>query len=50
MAQSTEHPILDFSSGRDLIVLRCSPESGSMLSVEAVWDSLLLPLPLMLSL
>ena len=32
LAQSVKHLILDFSSGRDLRVVRLSPESGSKLS------------------
>ena len=46
MAQSDEHPILDFGLGRDLSVVRSSPKLGSALSVESAWHSLSLPLPL----
>ena len=34
MAQSAECLTLDFGSGRDLTVMRLSPELGSMLGVE----------------
>ena len=34
MAQSVEHLILDFGLGHDLMVLRLSPLSGSVLGVE----------------
>lgn len=46
MAQSVEHPTLNFSSGHDLQDMRSCPTSGSSLGVESVWDSLPLPLPL----
>ena len=45
MAQSVNHPTLDFSSVCDLRVLRSSPESGSMLSTESVSPSLFSPAP-----
>ena len=35
VAQSVKHPILDFSPGYDLMVMRLSPASGSALSVES---------------
>ena len=44
VAQSVEHPTLDFSWGHDPRVIRLSPTSGSVLSVEPAWDSLCLPL------
>ena len=34
MAQSVEHPTLDFSSDHDLTVVRQSLEWGSVVSVE----------------
>ena len=40
MAQSVEHPTLDFGSGHDLRVLGSSPTSNSMLSGESAPDSL----------
>ena len=40
MAQSVEHPTLDFSSGHDPRFLGLKPVWGSMLSVEAAYDSL----------
>ena len=44
MAQSFEHPTLDFGSGHDLRVVRSSPVSGSVYSAESAQDSLpLLP-------
>ena len=42
MAQSVEHPTLDFGSGHDLRVLGWSPESGSR------WVWLLLRIPSLL--
>ena len=38
MAQSVEHPTLDFSSGHDPKVMGLSPTSGSVLGVEPAWD------------
>ena len=35
LVQSIERPTLDFGSGRDLRVMRSSPESGSTLSGES---------------
>ena len=35
VAQSVKHLTLDFSSGRDLTVLRLSPALGSMMGMEA---------------
>ena len=46
MAQSVEHPTLEFSSGHDLIV-RSSPASGSELSEEYAKVFLPLPLPVL---
>ena len=46
--QPVEWPTLDLSSGHDLRVVGLSPTSGSVLSVEPVWDSFSLPLPLSL--
>ena len=40
MAQFVKHVTLGFGSGHDLRVVRLSPMSGSMLSVESTWDSL----------
>ena len=40
VAQSIEHPTLDFSSGHDLWVLGSSPTSGFMHSRESAGDSL----------
>ena len=40
LAQSVEHPTLDFSSGRDSEVVGLSPVLGSVLSTEPAWDSL----------
>ena len=40
VVQSVKHLTLGFSSGRDLRVVRSSPESGSVLSAESAWDSL----------
>ena len=40
MAQLVKHPILNFSSGHDIRVVRSSLGSGSALSVESAWDSL----------
>ena len=57
MAQSVEHPTLDFGSGQDPRVVGSDSVSGSVLSVKPAWDflsvcpSVLLPLsPLMCSL
>ena len=46
MAQSAELLTIDFSSAHDPRVVGLSPTSGAVLSVEASWDSLSLPLPL----
>ena len=40
MAQLVEHLTLDLGWGHDLTVVRSSPELGSVLSVELVYDSL----------
>ena len=40
MAQWVKRPILDFGSGLDLMVVRLSPVSDSVLSVDPAWDSL----------
>ena len=40
VAQLVEQPTLDFTSGHDLTVMRSSPTSGSVLSVEPACDSL----------
>ena len=40
MAQLVKHRNLDFSSGHDLMVVRSSSTSGSVLGVETAWDSL----------
>ena len=45
MAQLIKFPTLNFSSGHDFRVVRLSPASGSVLSVESAEDSLSLPLP-----
>ena len=55
MAQSVEHPTLDFSSGHDLTVLEIEPHVRLFADrVEPVWDSLSpsfsVPPPLTLSL
>ena len=54
MAQSVEHPTLDFSSGPDREVVRSSLMSGSALAARSLLGilslSLSLPLPCMLSL
>ena len=47
---SVECPTRDFSSGRDLRVMRLSPMSGSVLSVELAWDSLSVSAPVPLPL
>ena len=39
VAQSVEYPTPDFGSGHYLMVMRLSPASGSVLSVEPAWDS-----------
>ena len=39
MAQSVEHPALDFGSGRDLGVVSSRPSSGSTLSAESALNS-----------
>ena len=44
VAQSVKHPTLNFSSAHDLIVMRPSPSSGSVLRLEPGWDSLSLSL------
>ena len=44
MAQSLEHPTLDFDSGHFPRVMGSSPGLGSALSVESAYDSLPLPL------
>ena len=47
VAQPVECLTFDFSSGRDLMVVRWSPTPGSVLNVEPAWDfSLSFPLPL----
>ena len=48
VAQSVEHPTLDFDSGHDPRVMGSSPALGPVLSMEPAWDSLslsLCPLP-----
>ena len=40
IAQSVEHPTLDFGSGHDLSVVGSSPKWGFVLRVEPAWDSL----------
>ena len=50
VVQSVGCLTLDFGSCHDLMVVRLSPASGSMLSVESAWDSLSLILLLMPSL
>ena len=50
MAESVKQPTFDFSSGHDLGVMRLSPVSGSALSMEPAWYSLLLLYLLSLSL
>ena len=39
MARSVERPVLYFPSGHGPRVVRSSPTSGSVLSVEPAWDS-----------
>ena len=48
VAQSVKCPILDFSSGHDLRVVRWSPMSGFTLGLDSAWDSLSLLLHLSL--
>jgi len=43
MAQSVEHPTLDFSSGHDLRVVGLSPVLGSVLGGESAGESLSSP-------
>ena len=50
VAQSVEHPPLDFHSGPDPRVMGLNPSSGCTLSVEPAWDFLPLSLSLSLSL
>ena len=52
MAQSVEHPTLDFGSGHDPRVVGSSPKLGSMLSMKPAWNSpsFSAPPPLLLSL
>ena len=50
VAQSFDCPTLDFNSGHDLMVMRSSPVSDSMLSIESAGDSLSLSLSLSLPL
>lgn len=38
MAQSVEHPVLDFCSGHDLTVMKLSPTSGPPSSIETDRD------------
>ena len=45
MAQSVERPTLDFSSGHDLIVVRSSPTSGSVLTAQSLLGTLSPSLP-----
>ena len=40
VAQSIKHPTLDFSSGRDLRIVRSSFVLSSVISRESAWDSL----------
>ena len=40
MAQLIEHPTLDFSSGHNLMVMRSSPVSGSVVGMDPTWGSL----------
>ena len=40
VAQLFKWPTLDFASSHDLSVLRLSPMSSSMLSMEPAWDFL----------
>ena len=40
VAQPGKRLALDIGSGHDLTVMRSSPESGLVLSVEPAWDSL----------
>ena len=49
VALSVKCPILDFSSGHDLTIVRSSPMLGSLLSRESAWDSLSPSAPLLLS-
>ena len=44
MAQSVEHPTLDFGSVHDPRVMGSSPALGPVLSMEPAWDSLSLSL------
>lgn len=46
MAPSVKRPTLDFGSGHGLEIVRSSPMSGAVFTVESAWDSLPLPLPL----
>ena len=46
MVQSVECPSLDLTSGHDLRVVRSSPASGSVLSIESAGYSLPLVFPL----
>lgn len=48
VTESVTHLILDFSSGYHLRVLGLTLVSGSVLSMESVWDSL--PLTFLLTL
>ena len=44
VAQSVEHPTLDFGSGHDLRIMGLSPTWCSVLSGKSAWDSLSLSL------
>ena len=48
VAQSVKCPTLGFSSGLDLGEGRSSLRSDSLLSTDSAWESLSLPLPLLL--
>ena len=50
MAQSVKLPTLDFSSGRDLTVVRSSRDSDSELTAQSLLGILSLPLSLPLPL
>ena len=46
VAQSIKHTTLDFGSGHDLMILRSSPTSGSLLTAWRLLGILILPLSL----
>ena len=49
MAQSVEGLTFDFGSGHDLVVMRLSPTSSSVMSMAPAWDSVSFSLSFFLS-